>query len=311
VYIISKDHHDTIGPLSFESKDKSMSQTAQKVPVQGGNGGSAWNDGIYHGVKEVSVGSYHDHSCVTYVKFKYAKGGSTSETHEHGVIHQTPQEFSINHPYEYITSVEGTYAYPNSPTVITSLVFKTSEGRTSPTFGNKHFVLANNGQKLVGFHGSHWWALDALGAHFLSESSTLPVKLDAVGGKGGATWDDGAYNDVRKVYVGGDGACVTRIMFDYVKGGKTEQCGYGVKRQDLQEFLLDPNEYIISVEGTYGKVQQFRHPVITSLVFRTSEGRTSPTFGAKKFVLEDRGRQLVGFHGRSWAALDAIGAHFA
>lgn len=62
-------------------------------------------------------------------------------------------QFQLLQPFEYIKSVEGTYANPISATVITSLVFKTSLRRTSPTFGNQRFVLANNGQKLVGFHG--------------------------------------------------------------------------------------------------------------------------------------------------------------
>ncbi|CAN8314165.1 unnamed protein product [Cochlearia groenlandica] len=282
---------------------------SEKVLAEGGTGGGAWNDGIFDGVKKVSVG--RDKYCVTYVKFKYDKD-SAVEAHEHGVKNETPQEFSINYPHEYITSVEGTYARPYSWTGITSLTFKTSQGRTSPTFGNKKFVLSNNGQKLVGFHGRSGNAIDALGAHFLSESAIFPTKLTAQGGPGGGTWDDGVYSDVRKVYVGGDGACVTRIIFDYVKDGvPVTSRTYGLLHEDLQEFLLDPNEFIISVEGTYGSVYEFGSPVITSLAFMTSKGRTSLTFGAKKFVLQGNGRKLVGFHGRSGIALDAIGAHFA
>lgn len=67
---------------------------SQKVVAHGGNGGRAWNDGIFDGVKKVIVG--RDDYCVTFVKFKYVKD-STAETHEHGVINETPQEVTILH----------------------------------------------------------------------------------------------------------------------------------------------------------------------------------------------------------------------
>ena len=144
-------------------------------------------------------------------------------------------QFSVNYPDEYITSVEGTYAYPYW-NVITSLVFRTSIGRTSPTFGNLKFVLANNGQKLVGFHGRSGYAVDALGAHFSTESS-WPKKLDAQGGPGGGTWDDGDNNDIRKIYVGRDEACVTAIKFEYVRDGIHKTKAYGIEKEELQEVL--------------------------------------------------------------------------
>ncbi|VVA93306.1 unnamed protein product [Arabis nemorensis] len=267
--------------------------------------------------KELFVGK--DDACVTFVKFEYGNRDSTVESRKHGTKSQKPQEFELL-SLEYITSVEGTYANPISATVITSLVFKTSLGRTSPTFGNQRFVLANNGQKLVGFHGRvSPGRLDALGAYFspepVAEPSPVkdwvpPKKLEAQGGQGGDKWDDGIYNGVRKVYVGRDEACVTSIMFDYVKDYVDENRAHGILNEELQEFLLDHMECIISVEGTYGNVRRFTSPVVTSLVFKTSKGRTSPTFGATKFVLEDNGRHIAGFHGRSGTALDSIGAHF-
>lgn len=50
-----------------------------------------------------------------------------------------------------------------------------------------------------------------------------------------------------------------------------------------------------------------------SLTFKTSSGRTS-FFGykvGKKFVLEQKDRRLVGFHGKEGDAIDALGAYFA
>lgn len=49
-------------------------------------------------------------------------------------------------------------------------------------------------------------------------------------------------------------------------------------------------------------------------MFKTSKGRVSPIFGypaARKFVLENNGGALIGFHGRVGAGIDALGAYFS
>lgn len=74
-----------------------------------------------------------------------------------------------------------------------------------------------------------------------------------------------------------------------------------------------PDEYIKSVEATYQKPNIFSSTVITSLKLETSKGRTS-VFGynlGKKFVLEQKGHMLVGFHGKEDSAIDALGAYSA
>ncbi|CAA7045252.1 unnamed protein product [Microthlaspi erraticum] len=286
----------------------------QRVDAQGGKGGSFWDHGINSGVKKIYVG--RDDTCISYLKVEYFSDG-TVKSHAHGIQVHKLQEFVVDYPNEYITSVEGTYASAyGTAVVVTSLVFKTSTGRVSPRFGNPGFVLKNNGRRLVGFHGKSGFALDAIGAHFAPDSSSSnwapPRKLAAQGGPGGGMWDDGVHSGVRKVYIGRDDSCVTKVKFDYVSAdSELETREHGRIYQHPQEFLLDyPNEYITSVEGTTGKTPNFKH-VVTSLAFTTSTGRTSPTFGATKFVLEDNGRQVVGFHGKSGFVIDSIGAHFA
>lgn len=85
-------------------------------------------------------------------------------------------QFVLNYPDEFLTSVKGiiTSTYNQRyQTMITSLSFKTSKGRTSPTFGNEfcsspvEFELERKGCAIVGFHGrSTYDALHALGAYF-------------------------------------------------------------------------------------------------------------------------------------------------
>lgn len=133
----------------------------------------------------------------------------------------------LDYPDEYIESVEATYDKPNlfRNTVITSLTFQTSKGRKTSFFGykvGKKFVLEQKGRKLVGFHGKEGDAIDALGAYFAPIPIPTPLvpakKLPAVGGNGGVAWDDGIYDDVKKIYVGqgNDGVCFVR--FEYSKG---------------------------------------------------------------------------------------------
>ncbi|KAF8080314.1 hypothetical protein N665_0957s0014 [Sinapis alba] len=147
-------------------------------------------------------------------------------------------------------------------------------------------------------------------------------KLAICGGEGGHEWDDDVYEGVRKVYVGQDLSRITYIKFEYVKvDGAVTTREYGKIHQQPKEFELYPNEDIKAVEGSYNVVALCATEVITSLVFKTSRGRTSPTFGPNlfglvngtKFVLEDstQGKKIVGFHGRSDNALDALGVYFA
>ncbi|XP_010545659.1 PREDICTED: jacalin-related lectin 23 [Tarenaya hassleriana] len=295
-----------------------MPTLSEKLGAQGGNGGNEWDDGVYHGVRKVYVG--RDLSRITYIKFEYDKGGEF-ETREHGNIQQEPKEFVLDYPNEYITSVEGTYNKTRllGTDVITSLTFKTSDGRISQTFGvvsGTKFALEDKGRKLVGFHGRAEEAIDAIGAYFSPIFSTsYPVyRLGIRGGSGGNSWDDGVYGGVRKVCVGRDLSRVTYVKFEYGKGGVFEEREHGKIAQEPKEFALDyPDEYITAVEGTYKPILLLGPDFVTSLTFKTSKGRTSPTYGTAlgtKFVLEDQGRKLVGFHGREGDAIDALGAYF-
>lgn len=82
-----------------------------------------------------------------------------------------------------------------------------------------------------------------------------------------------------------------------------------------------PSEYIIAVGGSYDDIFGYGAALIKSLLFKTSYGRTSPILGhttllgnpaGKEFMLEGKnGGKLLGFHGRSGEALDAIGPYFS
>ena len=55
---------------------------AKKLPSVGGNGGVAWDDGVYDGVRKIYVGQGNDG--VSFVKFEYTKGTELVSGDEHG-----------------------------------------------------------------------------------------------------------------------------------------------------------------------------------------------------------------------------------
>ncbi|XP_010454797.1 PREDICTED: myrosinase-binding protein 2-like [Camelina sativa] len=296
---------------------------SEKIEEVGGINGDAFDDGVFHGVKKITVGK--DIDCVSYIKIEYEKDGEF-ETREHGTIRGELEEFDVDYPNENIISVGGSYDYVNryKTILIKSLFFKTSFGRTSPIFGaspsGTEFLLeGTNGGKLIGFHGRSGQAIDAIGAYFWSIPA--PQKIEAVGGNGGVVFDDGVFDGVKKITVGKDIDCVSYIKIEYEKDGEFETFEHGTIRGELKEFDVDyPNECITSVGGSYDHVIRYNTVLIKSLIFKTSYGRTSPTFGetdsngkpvGKEFIFEGKyGKNLLGFHGRSGQAIDAIGVYF-
>ncbi|EFH50477.1 predicted protein [Arabidopsis lyrata subsp. lyrata] len=270
--------------------------SSEKMGPVGGNMGDAFTDDAFDGVKKITVGK--DLECVSYIKIEYEKDGKF-ETREHGTIRGELKEFAVDYPSECIIAVGGSYGNVDlyKAVLIKSLFFKTSYGRTSPifgetnSFGNQLMLEGKNGGKLLGFHGRSGQAIDAIGAYFSPVPE--PEKQEAIGGNMGDVFDDHVFEGVKKITVGKDLGCVSYIKIEYEKDGKFETREHGTIRGELKEAVL-----------------------IKSLFFKTSYGRTSPIFGetnssGKEFLLEGRnGGKLLGFHGRSGQAIDAIGAYF-
>jgi hypothetical protein len=291
--------------------------TPNKLECQGDRKGLPWDDGCnYDGVKKVYVDSISD---IDSVRFEYDNGGKVEKTpYRRDVTNE--KEFVLDYPNEFITSVEGTLATPTNfdITWILSLTFKTSKGRTSPTFGSsspgRKFVLEKNGSALVGFHGyiGPGYNIKALGAYYRPIPPTPDVKrLEAQGGDGGASWDDGGtFNSVRKIYIGLGKNVVGFVKFLYYKNARVvigDDHGNKTLSSDLLEFLLDPFEHIISVEGTYDDTSGG----ITMLRFETNLQK-SPYFGfgtTSNFLLHKDNHQIVGFHGKSSNMLHQLGVH--
>ncbi|XP_010487503.1 PREDICTED: nitrile-specifier protein 1-like [Camelina sativa] len=164
-------------------------------------------------------------------------------------------------------------------------------------------------KKIVDFVGD---SLHSLGAH-LTPLTPAIKKLEAQGGEMGDVWDDGAHQDVRKVYVGKAQTGIAFIKFEYVNGSKVVVGDEHGKKTLLgvDEFEIDVDDYIVYVEGYRQIVNDMPTEMITFLSFKTFKGKTSQPIESRpgtKFVLH--GGKVVGFHGRSTNDfLYALGAY--
>jgi hypothetical protein len=293
------------------------------LEAQGGNGGNQWDDGTDHdGVMKihVAVGGLG----IEQIRFDYVKNGQLKEGPFHGVKGRGgTSTIEISHPDEYLVSVEGLY---DSSNIIQGIQFQSNK-HTSQYFGYEYygdgtqFSLQVNEKKIIGFHGFADSHLNSLGAYFVpisSSSSSLtppPNKVKAQGGSYGETFDDGAFDHVRKVYVGQGDSGVAYVKFDYEKDGKKETQEHGkMTLSGTEEFEVDSDDYITSMEVYVDKVYGYKSEIVIALTFKTFKGETSPRFGIEtenKYEVKDgKGGKLAGFHGKASDVLYAIGAYF-
>jgi hypothetical protein len=131
----------------------------------GGNGGTSWDDGTYHGVREIML--VYDR-CIDSIRVVYDKNGKPVTAEKHGGIggNQTA-EIKLQCPEEFLVTVSGHYCpvvHGGGP-VIRSLAFK-SNRRTFGPYGVEEgtpFTFSMDGGIIVGLTGRSGWHLDAIG----------------------------------------------------------------------------------------------------------------------------------------------------
>ncbi|CAA7040132.1 unnamed protein product [Microthlaspi erraticum] len=263
--------------------------TPTRLEAQGRKGGEEWNDGSDHdGVTKIHVRGCYD--IIQYVKFDYVKDGQDIYGSVHGA---------------------------------------SSRAGYTQTVCIYDFVLESKGCAIVGFHGRSADVIRALGA-YCRPLPPLPEaeKLQAHGGDGGASWDDGGFDGIRNIYIGQSEMGISFLKFLYHKddqavvgddhGSKTltgddddDDDDDDVLISVLQFELESPCEYLISVEGKYDVVDGSESGIIRMLRFKTNM-RTSQVFGLEttsNFTLEKECHKIVGFHGKVSNMLTQIGVH--
>ncbi|KAF8405295.1 hypothetical protein HHK36_010197 [Tetracentron sinense] len=140
-----------------------------------------------------------------------------------------------------------------------------------------------------------------------------PISVGPWGGPDGARWDDGVYSTVRQLVIA-HGAGINSIQIEYdMKGNSlwSEKHGGsgGVKTDKVK--LDFPDEFLTSIHGYYGNINEWDPTYILSLSFESNQKKFGP-FGVEQgthFSFPMTGGKIVGFHGRSYWCLDSIGVH--
>ncbi|KAG7610587.1 Jacalin-like lectin domain [Arabidopsis suecica] len=128
----------------------------EKLQPEGGEAvGDPWDDGIFNGVREIHL---EDGEGIA-LKFVYDKDVQVTELKVHGEPSGIGfNEFKLDYPSEYITTVEGFWdkTSGNERGVITRLRFTTNKQTFRPVGleSTTSFSLGKEGYKIVGFHGN-------------------------------------------------------------------------------------------------------------------------------------------------------------
>ncbi|KAK7300935.1 hypothetical protein RJT34_11788 [Clitoria ternatea] len=144
-------------------------------------------------------------------------------------------------------------------------------------------------------------------------STKKPVSIGPWGGNGGSCWDDGTYSGVRQLVIV-HGVGIESIQIEYDKKGSSvwseKHGGNGGHKTD--KVKLDyPDEFLISIHGYYGSLNQRGQTLVRSLSV-VSNKKTYGPFGVEKgtsFSVPMAGAKIVGFHGRCGWYIDAIGVY--
>ncbi|KAL1226346.1 Jacalin-related lectin 38 [Cardamine amara subsp. amara] len=115
---------------------------------------------------------------------------------------------------------------------------------------------------------------------------------------GGDEWDDGFFDNVKKIIVDFNYFGIVFIKIYYCNGNVVVAgAARGGDSIETRGFLVAEDDYIEAVEGTYTE------SYITSIAFRSHKGNKSGSLGffeGKSFALGGgRGSKIIGFYGRS------------
>lgn len=135
----------------------------------GGDGGRAWDDGVFSGIRQIHLTRAAEGICS--VQIEYDRNGQFIWSAKHGGNGGTaPHRIKLEYPHEVLTCISGYYGCISKnerPQIIKSLTFYTSRGKYGP-FGEEvgtFFTSTTTEGKVVGLHGRSSLYLDAIGVH--------------------------------------------------------------------------------------------------------------------------------------------------
>ncbi|KAB1220630.1 Mannose/glucose-specific lectin [Morella rubra] len=128
------------------------------------------------------------------------------------------------------------------------------------------------------------------------------------GGGGGVEWSDVFLGGLQEIIIDTAGGLYIKSIF--FKPGSIPEGDIYIK------ISLDwPTEYLVRIDGTHGFQSQGLEDIIRSLTFVTNENTYGP-YGTvseedTSFTIPIKIGKVVGFHGQSGEAVDAIGIYLA
>ncbi|XP_052201300.1 jacalin-related lectin 3 isoform X2 [Diospyros lotus] len=139
------------------------------------------------------------------------------------------------------------------------------------------------------------------------------ISVGPWGGPDGFYWDDGVHSGIRQLVIA-HGAGVDSIRIEYIDKGisvwSERHGGSGGHKTDKVN-LQYPDEYLTSIHGYCGSINEWGPVFVRSLTFRSNRKTYGP-YGIEHgtyFSFPMIGGKIVGFHGRCGWYIDAIGAY--
>lgn len=143
----------------------------------GGNGGTAFDDGIYTGIKQIIISR---NVGIVYMKVLYEQNVEAVWGRRNGGTGGFKKDKIVfDYPYEILTHITGFHGPTMlSSSIIKSLTFHTTKGKYGP-FGEEQGVPFTSKSKegmILGFHGRKGLFLDAIGVHVKEGKVTPQVR---------------------------------------------------------------------------------------------------------------------------------------
>ncbi|KAJ4962383.1 hypothetical protein NE237_022322 [Protea cynaroides] len=144
-------------------------------------------------------------------------------------------------------------------------------------------------------------------------SEKKPISVGPWGGQDGIQWDDGVCSGVRQLVIN-HAAGIDSIQIEYdLKGSSVWSDKHGgLGGITTDQVKLDyPDEYLTSIQGYYGSINEWGTTIVRSLTFE-SNMKTYGPFGVqqgKHFSFPMSGAKIVGFHGKAGWYIDSIGVY--
>ncbi|XP_038898653.1 jacalin-related lectin 3-like isoform X3 [Benincasa hispida] len=197
-----------------------------------------WDDGAHSTVRQIVI---NHEKCIYSVNIEYDNNGESIWKPKHGGNKGSTSKVVLEYPNEYLISIHGYYSdigkimekrAATPTTVIRSLTLE-SNTKTYGPFGMEEgtkFSFPIMEAKIVGFHGSSGWFLDAIGIYVQPISQSLQAQhkseveveteieqfsLGEYGGEGGEPWSE-CFQAIKQLVIHNDEHWIISIQMEYL-----------------------------------------------------------------------------------------------